>query len=138
MSFALALTSFALGTALPKSLIAFGEIGLAGEVRPVTYIEARIKTAMLMGFKMIVGPVIPSYEKDILEDLAKTDLPGGDGGDSASDRYYGVATLEDAFDLLEGFIITPHEPKRSKVKEGKRKKGSLYVVKDSKKDPDED
>jgi DNA repair protein RadA/Sms len=137
LSLALALTSHVLDIALPESFIAFGEIGLAGEIRPVMYNKARIKTAALMGFKMIVGPVIPSYEKDILEDLGKTEIPGGDGKESASDRYYGVATLEDAFDLLEGFIITPHEPKQSKVKEGKRKKGSLYVVKDPDKDPDD-
>jgi len=117
LSFALALTSFALGTALPKSLIAFGEIGLAGEVRPVTYIEARIKTAMLMGFEMIVGPRQASFETtDIVAALSNSDDEM-----NLSERYYPVASLEEAFDLFEGFVIVPPEPKQSKMKRDKRK-----------------
>lgn len=127
LSFALALTSFALSTALPKSLIAFGEIGLAGEVRPVTYIEARIKTAMLMGFEMIVGPRQASYETmDIVAALSNSD-----DEINLAERYYPVSSLEEAFDLFEGFVIVPPEPKQSKMKKEKRKNPLTLVDPDS-------
>ncbi len=134
LSFALALTSFALSTALPKSLIAFGEIGLAGEVRPVTYIEARIKTAMLMGFEMIVGPRQASYETtDIVAALSTssgvTERVNSDDEMNLNERYYPVSSLEEAFDLFEGFVIVPPEPKQSKMKKDKRK-NPLTLVKD--------
>jgi DNA repair protein RadA/Sms len=129
LSLALALTSFALGTAFPKSLITFGEIGLAGEVRPVTYIEARIKTAMLMGFDMIVGPRQASYETtDIVAALSNSD-----DEINLSERYYPVSSLEEAFDLFEGFVIVPPEPKQSKMKNDKRKTPLTLV-----KNPDRD
>jgi DNA repair protein RadA/Sms len=124
LSLALALASFALDVALPKSFIAFGEIGLAGEVRPVSYIEARIKTAMLMNFSMVMGPVQPSYETtDIVAALTQSDDEM-----NLRERYYPVASLEEAFDLLEGFVIVPHEPKQSKMKKDKRKRNPLHLV----------
>jgi DNA repair protein RadA/Sms len=117
---ALALASFALGTALPPSFVAFGEVGLAGEVRPVTYIDARIKTAMSMHFDMIVGPRRPSYDfgPEASQALA---MPLSDEEVNLNERYYPVTSLEEAFDLLEGFVIVPPEPKQSKIKKDKRK-----------------
>lgn len=41
---------------IPKNVIAFGEIGLAGEVRPVVKQQARIKEAMRLGMETVVGP----------------------------------------------------------------------------------
>jgi DNA repair protein RadA/Sms len=125
LSLALALVSSVLDTALPKSFIAFGEIGLAGEIRPVTYIEARIKAAMLMGFEQIVGPPGPSYETvDIVSALTNSD-----DEPSLTERYYPVSTLEEAFELLEGFTITPHEPKQSKMRKDK-KKSAIHLLRD--------
>lgn len=125
LALALALTSSVLDTALPKSFIAFGEIGLAGEIRPVTYIEARIKAAMLMGFEQVVGPPMPAYEThDIVAALTKSD-----DEPSLSERYYPVSTVEEAFELLEGFIITPHEPKQSKMRKDK-KKSAIHLLRD--------
>jgi len=59
---ALSLISQALEIAMPASFCAFGEIGLLGEIRPVAYLEARIKAAALMGFERIMGPYIPGMD----------------------------------------------------------------------------
>lgn len=42
--------------ALPQEMVAFGEIGLAGEVRPVPYGEERIREAAKHGFKVALVP----------------------------------------------------------------------------------
>ena len=67
--------------------------------------EARVKTAALMGFKMILGPPLQPFEADLLLAMAKeiSGAPEGDGQKVQRERYYGVATLEDAFELLQGF-----------------------------------
>jgi DNA repair protein RadA/Sms len=41
---------------VPNSLIAFGELGLAGEIRPVPFGEERLREAAKHGFKMAVVP----------------------------------------------------------------------------------
>jgi DNA repair protein RadA/Sms len=41
---------------LPNSLIAFGELGLAGEIRPVPFGEERLREAAKHGFKVAVVP----------------------------------------------------------------------------------
>jgi DNA repair protein RadA/Sms len=41
---------------VPHSLIAFGELGLAGEIRPVPFGEERLREAAKHGFKMAVVP----------------------------------------------------------------------------------
>jgi DNA repair protein RadA/Sms len=48
----LALASSLKDKALANSLVAFGEIGLTGEVRPVAYGEERLKEAQKQGFRM--------------------------------------------------------------------------------------
>lgn len=106
---ALALTSYVLGIALPPGFICWGEIGLAGEIRPVSYSEARIKAAKLLHFDMVMGPVAPSYETD---HAPKPDSDDEEGG------YFPVATLEEAFDALD-FDITVAKPKRAKLKRKK-------------------
>jgi DNA repair protein RadA/Sms len=50
-----ALSSFR-NTALPAELIVFGEIGLAGEIRPVPNGEERLKEASKHGFKRAIIP----------------------------------------------------------------------------------
>jgi DNA repair protein RadA/Sms len=117
---ALALASFALGTALPKSFVAFGEIGLAGEVRPVTYNEARIKAAKLMGFSTVMGPVQSFSVSDIDSGLVEDS-----GEDETRSRYLAVATVQDAFDLLDGFDIPLLPVKESKIR---KKKNPLRLV----------
>jgi DNA repair protein RadA/Sms len=52
----IALASSLSDRTVPNSLIAFGEIGLTGEVRPVAYGEERLKEAQKQGFKLAVVP----------------------------------------------------------------------------------
>ncbi|MCP5052513.1 MAG: DNA repair protein RadA [bacterium] len=42
---------------VPKDLIIIGEVGLTGEIRPVTFIENRIKEAVRQGFSKFMVPV---------------------------------------------------------------------------------
>jgi DNA repair protein RadA/Sms len=41
---------------VPNSLIVFGELGLAGEIRPVPFGEERLREAAKHGFKMALVP----------------------------------------------------------------------------------
>lgn len=52
----LALASSLRDKPLPNSLVAFGEVGLTGEVRPVAYGEERLKEAQKQGFKLALVP----------------------------------------------------------------------------------
>lgn len=53
---ALALASTLKGVALPTQLVAFGELGLTGEVRPVPYGDERLREAQAQGFAAAVIP----------------------------------------------------------------------------------
>jgi DNA repair protein RadA/Sms len=52
----MALASSLKAQALPAQLVAFGEIGLTGEVRPVAYGDERLREAAAQGFKLAVVP----------------------------------------------------------------------------------
>src|SRR6185295_18290805 len=52
----LALASSLKDKALDPSIVAFGELGLTGEVRPVAYGEERLKEAQKQGFKIALVP----------------------------------------------------------------------------------
>lgn len=56
LSVAMALISGITDMVIPDQLIAFGEIGLAGEIRAVSHIEYRIKEAVRLGFTKILVP----------------------------------------------------------------------------------
>ncbi len=56
LSIAMALISGITDRVIPDELIAFGEIGLSGEVRAVSHIEYRVKEAVRLGFTKIVLP----------------------------------------------------------------------------------
>jgi DNA repair protein RadA/Sms len=60
LAVALAVASAKTRTALPQRLIAFGEVGLAGEVRPVPGIGRRIQEAHRLGFTHAVVPASPN------------------------------------------------------------------------------
>ena len=53
------------GRALPKGFIAFGEIGLAGEVRPAPRGQDRLKEAAKLGFSVAVIPKANAPKKPI-------------------------------------------------------------------------
>jgi DNA repair protein RadA/Sms len=54
---AVALASAAAGHPCPSDLVAIGEVGLAGEVRPVHELGARLREAARIGFKRAIVPV---------------------------------------------------------------------------------
>jgi DNA repair protein RadA/Sms len=56
MAVALAIASSASDTALPSGLVAFGEIGLAGDVRPIGSLERRLAEAQRLGFTEAIAP----------------------------------------------------------------------------------
>ena len=61
----LAIQSSLRGRALPKGFIAFGEIGLAGEVRPAPRGQERLKEAAKLGFSVAVVPKANAPKKAI-------------------------------------------------------------------------
>lgn len=56
LGLALALVSAIRGTPLPSDLVAFGEVGLVGELRAVRQTELRIKECRQLGFKRMICP----------------------------------------------------------------------------------
>lgn len=56
LSMAMALISGITDKVIPDDLIAFGEIGLSGEVRAVSHIDYRVKEAIRLGFTKIILP----------------------------------------------------------------------------------
>ena len=56
LSVATALISGLLDRPVPEELVAFGEIGLSGEVRSVPRVETRVNEAARLGFRTIVVP----------------------------------------------------------------------------------
>jgi len=53
---ALALASVATGRPVREGLVASGEVGLGGEIRPVPRLEARVAEARRLGFKQVLLP----------------------------------------------------------------------------------
>jgi len=56
LSIAMSLISGITDRIIPDNIIAFGEIGLAGEVRAVSHIDYRVKEAVRLGFTKIIIP----------------------------------------------------------------------------------
>ena len=56
MAVALAIASSAVDAALPSGLVAFGEIGLAGDVRPIGSLDRRLAEAHRLGFTDAITP----------------------------------------------------------------------------------
>ncbi|MDR1563936.1 MAG: DNA repair protein RadA [Oscillospiraceae bacterium] len=69
LAVALALVSSLKDKPVGDDVIAFGEIGLAGEIRSVTHAEDRIREAFRLGFKRCILP------KNNLKSLAKNEYP---------------------------------------------------------------
>lgn len=71
---------------IPETTIAFGEVGLGGEVRNVSRIRDRVAEAQRMGFTRCIVP------KAALKDLA---------GNKYTVKIAGVSNVKQAFDVLE-------------------------------------
>lgn len=64
LALALALYSAVSSKALPLKLVSFGELSLAGEIRPVVFPDKRAKGAYDMGFRTLLAPA-SSFEFDL-------------------------------------------------------------------------
>ncbi|MDD3670462.1 MAG: DNA repair protein RadA [Sphaerochaetaceae bacterium] len=65
---ALALYSALVGKSLPANLVSFGELSLAGEIRPVGFVDRRAKGALDMGFKKLLLPPLSKAEAKLFPD----------------------------------------------------------------------
>ena len=68
LAVALALASSYKNEAVAGDVCAFGEIGLTGEIRPVTQTEKRVDTAIKLGYKKVL---LPARNAEHLEKYAK-------------------------------------------------------------------
>ncbi len=68
LSIAMALISGITDRVIPDKLIAFGELGLLGEVRAVSHIDYRVKEAARLGFTKILLP-----KKNVINNLKLSD-----------------------------------------------------------------
>jgi DNA repair protein RadA/Sms len=65
----LSITSSLRGKPLPKGFIAFGEVGLAGEVRPAPRGQERLKEAAKLGFSVAIIPKANAPKKSQLKEF---------------------------------------------------------------------
>ncbi len=89
----LAITSSLRGKALPQGFLAFGEVGLAGEVRPAPRGQERLKEAAKLGFKIAIVP--------------RANLPKKSDGSLAKAlegmTIHPVERIEEALEVVRGF-----------------------------------
>ena len=86
LAVAAALISSLTDTPAPRRAVAFGEIGLSGEVRPVTQGEARLKEAAKLGFARALAPpgdAAPAAAMERIEIARLRDLVALFGEDAA-------------------------------------------------------
>ena len=83
----LAIQSSLRGKALPRGFIAFGEVGLAGEVRPAPRGQERLKEAAKLGFSVAVVPKANAPKKAI-EGL----------------QVHPVERMEEAIEVVRGLV----------------------------------
>jgi DNA repair protein RadA/Sms len=82
----LAITSSLRGRPLPKGFIAFGEVGLAGEVRPAPRGQERLREAAKLGFSVAVVP--------------KANAPRKGGRDIEGLAIHPVDRIEEAMEVV--------------------------------------
>ena len=82
----LAITSSLRGKALPKGFFAFGEVGLAGEVRPAPRGQERLKEAAKLGFSVAIVP--------------KANMPKKPGKEFEGLTIHAVERVEQAMELV--------------------------------------
>lgn len=85
LTVALALVSSLKDIPVDDNTIAFGEVGLAGEIRSVNQAEARVKEAARLGFKRCVIPIHNLKQVEHLKDTIE---------------IIGVRTIKQAFEAL--------------------------------------
>ena len=71
LAICLAVASAKADKPLPDDLIAWGEVGLTGEIRPVARMDARLKEAKRMGFKRFATPEQYKHLKDAIAGILR-------------------------------------------------------------------
>ena len=89
----LAIASSLRNRALPQGFLAFGEVGLAGEVRPAPRGQERLREAAKLGF---TAALLPKANMPKKSDLAQHKALAGM-------TLYPVERIEEALDLARGF-----------------------------------
>ena len=84
----LSITSSLRGRALPKGFLAFGEVGLAGEVRPAPRGQERLREAAKLGFSMAIVP--------------KANAPKGNVRELEGLKIHPVERIEEALEVVRG------------------------------------
>jgi DNA repair protein RadA/Sms len=91
-----ALASSHLDRALPADVAVIGEVGLTGEVRPVSQARARVREAVRLGFTRLVLPA--------------SSVDQADAG--AGVETYGVESVEEAWETLRGLTRAATRPEQ--------------------------
>ena len=81
---AIALVSSLKDMPVSEDIVAFGEIGLAGEIRSISDIDSRISEAKRLGFKKII---IPKHNLDKIRKISGVSI-------------FGVSDVHDAMDII--------------------------------------
>lgn len=81
---ALALISGLKDTVIPSGVLAFGEVGLTGEIRAVSNADLRVSEAARMGFKCVIVP-----QHNLKAITARTDI-----------KVIGVRTIREAYEVI--------------------------------------
>jgi DNA repair protein RadA/Sms len=87
----LAITSSLRGKPLPKGFFAFGEVGLAGEVRPAPRGQERLKEAAKLGFTVAIVPKANAPKK-------------GPGKEFEGLTIHAVDRVEEAMNIVRGLV----------------------------------
>src|SRR3546814_12758669 len=83
LAVAAALVSAATGQEVPEQTVIFGEIGLSGEIRPVSQVDLRLKEAAKLGFNRAwIAPRRQPAPGETGEAPGKTAGKGAPGGES--------------------------------------------------------
>ena len=86
----LAITSSLRGKPLPKGFFAFGEVGLAGEVRPAPRGQERLKEAAKLGFTVAVVPKANAPKKSHAKEFEGLTIHAVDRVEQAMDIVRGL------------------------------------------------
>nr|WP_315489415.1 DNA repair protein RadA [uncultured Rhodoferax sp.] len=87
----LAITSSLRGKPLPKGFFAFGEVGLAGEVRPAPRGQERLKEAAKLGFTVAIVPKANAPKKSSSKEFEGLTI-------------HAVDRVEDAMNIVRGLV----------------------------------
>jgi DNA repair protein RadA/Sms len=103
LAIALAMASSVGNLAIPQGVIAFGEVGLAGEVRPVAGVPRRVTEAERMGFRRAIVPVggAGGDKNSVLGKAGTEGSPGAASRRGGTGRTLKVASAGGGIEIVE-------------------------------------